>query len=203
MFYEVFRFLEEAMKRHSEKPLGQMMVSGMSRTEAFEKDLAYYLGHNWKKDYVVRPAVGKYIAHLQSLEKDDPNILIAYVYHLYMGLLSGGQILAKKRALSKKLFFSSQKSEGGENLTDFRPHNIYNIKCAVVKTINSLTENMDQSLKDKILEESKQVFLLNNEIVGTIEGAREVLLKKLFIAIFIGAILASILYYYLFARHTV
>ena len=30
-------------------------------------------------------------------QEDEPLLLVAYIYHLYMGLLSGGQILSKKR----------------------------------------------------------------------------------------------------------
>lgn len=66
------------------------------RKQAFEEDLAHYLGNDWKlipKD----PALENYIDHLKSLEESNPMLLLAYVYHLYLGLLSGGQILAKKR----------------------------------------------------------------------------------------------------------
>ena len=43
-------------------------------------------------------ALVKYIDHLKHIaEEDEPLLLVAYIYHLYMGLLSGGQILSKKR----------------------------------------------------------------------------------------------------------
>jgi hypothetical protein len=32
----------------------------------------------------------------RKIEEDNPYLLIAYVYHLYMGLFSGGQILGAK-----------------------------------------------------------------------------------------------------------
>lgn len=44
-------------------------------------------------------ALENYIEHLQELERSNPQLLLAYVYHLYLGLLSGGQILAKKRRM--------------------------------------------------------------------------------------------------------
>lgn len=49
------------------------------------------MGADWKRDYVPRPAVADYLSHLEILEKEDPYLLTAYFYHLYMGLLSGGQ----------------------------------------------------------------------------------------------------------------
>lgn len=70
------------------------------------QDLAYYLGPDWKKGYAPRESVCQYLKHLEKLEAENPYFLLAYVYHLYMGLLSGGQILRRKRALLQKLKFS-------------------------------------------------------------------------------------------------
>lgn len=194
VFYEIFRFLEVAMENHKGDVLGQMYVDGLYRTEAFEKDLSYYLGEDWKKTYKIRPAVANYLAHLEKLEKENSDILVAYVYHLYMGLLSGGQILKKKRMLANKLTFSTPKQGEGYNVTDFGTLNIYNLKCAVIKNVNDIASTLDQNTKDKILEESKKVFLLNNEIIQTIEGAKEVLLRKCFILLVIICLLFFIYY---------
>lgn len=185
------------MDRHKEENLGKMVVEGMFRTEAFEKDLIHYLGSDWKKTYIIRPAVAKYLSHLQSLERDNPDYLIAYVYHLYMGLLSGGQILKSKRMVMKKFKFSKSSSEEGENVTNFGDHNIYNIKCKIRSNVNEIAENLDEKTKDKILEESKNVFLLNNEIVNTIEGAGAILMKKLFI---FSSICSAVLLVFLYFR---
>ena len=67
----------------------------MARTEAFESDLNHYYGQEWKKQYQVRPEVQSYLDHLQEIEKQNPYLIMAYVYHLYMGIFSGGQILMK------------------------------------------------------------------------------------------------------------
>ncbi|CAH1403825.1 unnamed protein product [Nezara viridula] len=195
VFYEIFRYLEEAMDRHKEENLGKMSVEGILRTEAFEKDLIHYLGSDWKKTYNIRPAVAKYLSHLQSLERENPDYLIAYVYHLYMGLLSGGQILKRKRMVMKKFKFSKS-SEEGENVTNFGDHNIYNMKCNIVSNVNEIAEHLDEKTKDKILEESKNVFLLNNEIINTIEGTGAILMKKMLI--FFSICFAIILIFFYF-----
>ncbi|MPC75989.1 Heme oxygenase 1 [Portunus trituberculatus] len=106
VFYEVFLYLEGALDRYSHTLIGEVDVPGMRRKEAFEKDLAYYLGANWKEGYTPRESVQQYLKHLEKLEEENPYLLLAYVYHLYMGLLSGGQILRRKRALLQKLKFS-------------------------------------------------------------------------------------------------
>ncbi len=95
VFYEVFKFLEEASERTRDSLLGELRVEGvMDRTAAFETDLDFYLGPEWKQKgrYRVRPEVQAYLSHLRRVEEEDPYVLIAYVYHLYMGLLSGGQV---------------------------------------------------------------------------------------------------------------
>lgn len=69
-----------------------------SRKKAFEDDLTHYLGVDWKT-LPKSMALENYLQHLQDLENDDTKLLMAYVYHLYLGLLSGGQILAKKRKM--------------------------------------------------------------------------------------------------------
>ena len=58
----------------------------------------YHFGEKWRSEDN-NDAVTKYIEHLDKLSNEEPLLLIAYFYHLYMGLLSGGQILAKKKYL--------------------------------------------------------------------------------------------------------
>ena len=93
MFYEIFKFLEEALASHSDSLIGDLLIPGMARTQALEADLAHYLGDGWKDDYVVRPEVSAYVDHLKKLDDENPYLLIPYIYHLYMGLFSGGQVL--------------------------------------------------------------------------------------------------------------
>lgn len=68
------------------------------RKSVFEADLQHYLGEGWQS-LPKSAALENYLEHLQDLEKENPTLLMAYVYHLYLGLLSGGQILAKKRRM--------------------------------------------------------------------------------------------------------
>ena len=98
VFGKIFFELEKCLDKYPN--LGDLDVEGMRRTAAFEADLDHFFGSSWrsKKD---PEAVEKYIEHLRKLaEEDDPMMLIAYLYHLYMGLLSGGQLLSKKRQLT-------------------------------------------------------------------------------------------------------
>ena len=96
VFYEVFKFLEQALRSHSDSLIGDLLIDHMERTQAFEADLAFFFGSNWTENYAVRPEVQVYLDHLRDIEQDNPYLLIPYIYHLYMGLFSGGQILQAK-----------------------------------------------------------------------------------------------------------
>ena len=109
VFYEVFKSLEQSLRSHSDSLIGDLLIPGMARTEAFEEDLEYFYGEKWKDNYEIRPEVQQYLDHLQKLDDKNPYLLIPYIYHLYMGLFSGGQILQAKRSF---LSFSEDSSQG-------------------------------------------------------------------------------------------
>nr|XP_003703646.1 PREDICTED: heme oxygenase 1 [Megachile rotundata] len=178
IFYEIFRYLESAMIRWKHTNVGLFLIDDLSRTKAFESDLDYYLGKDWRKDYTPRESVAKYLMHLQQIENEDPTLLIAYIYHLYMGLLSGGIILRKKRHLMQKIFPRKESQTDGNNVTDFPNSNIYELKQRMRDTMNKIAETLDEDMKNKLLEESKQVFVLNNEIIKSVRGVGNSLLKK-------------------------
>lgn len=134
---------------------------------------------------------------LKKIEDTDPLLLMAYIYHLYMGLLSGGIILRKKRQLVKKLNpFHSKSDSVGDNITDFGEYNIYELKKELRSRMNGIAETLDEDTKNKLLNESKTVYTLNNEIIKSVEGAGNIVLKKLgyFILLFI---FVMIVYFYL------
>ncbi|MCL4152964.1 UNVERIFIED_CONTAM: hypothetical protein GTU68_008505, partial [Idotea baltica] len=115
VFYEVFKHLELAMDRLKGTIIEKLDIPGMRRTAAFEKDLRFYLGDSWQSGYTPHPSVQRYLLHLTALESDQPVLLLPYIYHLYMGLFAGGQVLKKKRAMVLKLSFAGP-GKGDEGL---------------------------------------------------------------------------------------
>ena len=76
-------------------------------------------------------ALVKYIDHLKHIaEEDEPLLLVAYIYHLYMGLLSGGQILSKKR----QFFGSDDGKVKGTAVTTFEGIQLY-IQLYILKLL--------------------------------------------------------------------
>ena len=69
----------------------------MHPLQALEQDLSYFLGKDWNgASYEIRPEVAEYLTRLKAVEADNPYLLVAYIYHMYMGLLSGGQVRGKE-----------------------------------------------------------------------------------------------------------
>lgn len=198
IFYEIFRFLEEAMDRLNHSLIGELDIKGMRRTDAFKKDLAFYLGKDWEKGYAPREKVAEYISYLKDLETNNPYMLMAYVYHMYMGLLSGGQILVKKRQFFVKFFPFFGTQDQGYEVTKFGNKSISHIKRELIQAMNEVAGNLDEDTKQKLIDESRTLFLRNNEIIKTVKGATYVLTKKLII-FFVLILFAWLAYKMLFS----
>jgi heme oxygenase len=231
IFYEIFKFLEAAVARLSLKshPTNQhfsrfkSIIAGIERTNAFEADLDFYFGPGYLKEYSIRPSVAEYLSHLQTLEEREPLRLMAYLYHLYMGLLSGGQILKRKRDLRNRfkrklhsLFqwfgFGIPSSSGnsllgtafgqprpGDAITYFGDgRTISDIKKEITFTMNDIASDLSTDEKNSLLEESLEVFRRNNEIVGSIQRTGFIALKNYAMFFIFITSIGTAMYWYMF-----
>ncbi|KAF9803845.1 hypothetical protein SFRURICE_013122 [Spodoptera frugiperda] len=178
IFYHVFGFLEDAKARLNMADFDKLFVNKvLYRKKAFEDDLTHYLGENWRS-IPKAMALENYIEHLQELERSNPRLLMAYVYHLYLGLLSGGQILAKKR---KMFGDENAKTEiYTDKVTDFSGTDIGQLKKDFRQAMNEIADKMTEEEKDAFIEESNQVFVMNNLIVNSVGGQNKVLYNMLY-----------------------
>ena len=145
----------------------------------------------------LRTSVVKYLMRLREVEDTDPSLLMAYIYHLYMGLLSGGIILRQKRQLVQKISPFKDENLAGNNITDFGEYNIFQLKKEMRSTMNRIADTLDEDTKNKLIEESKIVYTLNNEIIRSVRGAGTVIVKK--IVYFVGTItLIALIFLYFF-----
>ena len=204
-FYEIFKFLEEALDRLGHTLLGELDVEGMRRTKAFEQDLEFYCiiqslnymflnyiinnflycidGKNYLENvYQPSSAVIAYVEYLTTLEAEDPHMLAAYIYHLYVGLFSGGQILRKKRSLEASLKFkkstdTDSTGKAGEAVTDFVDIHIFKLKKQMMEAMERVAAQLGEQDRWKLIEESKNVFRMNNKMIRTISTNKVVLRK--------------------------
>jgi len=189
VFAKVFFQLEKSLDEYP--ALAELDVEGMRRTEALEEDLDHFFGESWRTKEEPEALV-KYIDHLKHIaEEDEPLLLVAYIYHLYMGLLSGGQILSKKR----QFFGSDDGKVKGTAVTTFEGETPGGLKKKLRAAANALGQELDADLQERIIQEGSNVFKLNNSIIYTIEGVDEIFYKKIFtwlaiLALVIGIIVA-------------
>jgi len=193
VFYEVFKFLEHALRSHSDSLIGDLLIDHMERTQAFEADLAFFFGSNWTENYSVRPEVQVYLDHLRDIEQDNPYLLIPYIYHLYMGLFSGGQILQAKRK-----YLSLASTEQACAVTNYQD-TIPSLKKKLRQAVNDLADNLDEETRQAILNESVKVFELNNSVIKSVKGINQVLLRRFF-KLFIAVMLLLLFFFAYFFK---
>lgn len=99
--YGVYRRLEGQMAAlaATEPAIAGMHFPELWRTEAIAEDLAFYWGEDWAG--LVQPdgAGLSYMARLDEVAWQQPELLVAHAYVRYMGDLSGGQGL---KAMARK-----------------------------------------------------------------------------------------------------
>lgn len=178
IFYEIFKYLENNVSE-------ELLATEYHRTQAFEEDLDFYLGKEWRQDYQPRESVQRYIEHLETIKAKNPLLLFAYVYHLYMGLLSGGQILQKKRSLASK-WGKVDESNVGRMVTTF-DQPIAELKTKMRGLVDKLAGDWTTDFQNEFILECKFVFELNNSVVKTIKSCNSVGRKRL--AFIIGLVI--------------
>ncbi|XP_013109932.2 heme oxygenase 1 [Stomoxys calcitrans] len=205
-FYEIYKFLERNLPQ-------ELLPKELHRTQSFEKDFDFFYGENWRDTYEIRPAVRKYLDHLEEVNKKDKLLLFAYAYQMYMALMSGGQLLQKKRMIARKLWPGSNGvteeeekqplSEEPSNPDDLttRPmpvqvsicpegcsatyftEKITVLKGKLRKVLNDNYGKFDEQMKAAFIEESKNVFLFNSDVVRSIKGVNRANIRKLAIVV--------------------
>ncbi|KAF9984116.1 hypothetical protein BGZ65_000972 [Modicella reniformis] len=120
-FYYVFRTVEEEYEKHLKSSKVHPWVlhahsPDLRRTEAFEADLVYFYGTDWKEHVSPSKPVLEYMDHIRDIAKRNPEKLVAYPATIYLGIFFGGQITRSKIIKSTHFFPSPpDKKLGGEN----------------------------------------------------------------------------------------
>jgi heme oxygenase len=99
LFAPVYERIEEILSRQAAHPqLGKLQpfLPTLRRAAGFEADLSFYLNPEQLASLKARqangdpPELAAYLARLDELEKEDPVVLLAYAYHMYMAIFAGG-----------------------------------------------------------------------------------------------------------------
>ncbi|EKO25076.1 biliverdin-producing heme oxygenase [Leptospira interrogans] len=163
-FYYVYESMEEELERNKNNlVLKSIYFPELYRKNALLEDLQFFYG-TWKpNDHQPSVATQDYVKRIRKISETQPELLAAHSYVRYLGDLSGGQILKKVAARALNL------PEGkGISFYEFPMiQDINGFKQNYRTALDSLPVN--DSEKQSILAESKQVFLLNQGIFSELE----------------------------------
>jgi heme oxygenase 2 len=180
LFLPVFEKMEAIILRNSKHPqIGKLipMMDVLVRSPGFRADLAYYLSSE-RRDLLAKEwkngehsTIAEYLDHLEKLEKEDPVLVLAYAYHLYGGVLAGGQIIA--RMVRKAMGLPKDQDEGVEVFKVRDDASMSNKGVFQrVKSIFNEELNLSDDARNALIREGKEVFRLNNALVGTVKGTQ-------------------------------
>eukprot|EP01118_Nematostelium_gracile_P008314 TRINITY_DN2754_c0_g1_i1.p2 TRINITY_DN2754_c0_g1~~TRINITY_DN2754_c0_g1_i1.p2 ORF type:complete len:182 (+),score=46.73 TRINITY_DN2754_c0_g1_i1:186-731(+) len=153
------------------------------RSKKFEQDLEFYYGKGWEK---VPPSkiARDYAQWIVDISNKEPLILIAIIYHLYMALLAGGQIIRGWAKRSMRL-----PEHDGTNIFEFDTGDIplrqfFRRYRARVNEIQ-----VRENLIDEMAKEGTKIFEKNNQIIQSLDGYRPVIIRfSFYILLFIAFI---------------
>lgn len=168
-FYYIYREIEAAIERQRKHPSIQpfdRLLPLFARTPGFEKDLAYYLGADYQSRISEsdNPAVEAYIKHLREIEKKDPTLLLPYLYHMYMAILAGGQMIKKMAKRTMGL-----PHDKGTALLDL-PESVSrpSLRKKIKDEMNALELSAEKT--EALLNESILLFTMNNKVASHLPG---------------------------------
>lgn len=192
-FHPIFDYLEQNI------PADQLSPA-VYRAAAIEHDIRHYcaqLGLDADQKLAERrPSVAKYLRHLQTVAAENPQLLLAYAYHLYMGMLSGGQILNRKRRMFASPRADTVDADAGYRTTMYDEvggPTMGELKTTMRRTVDELGDRVDEATRQRLLDESIMVFELNNGMIHSIRGGGRVALRKLGLAV--GVVLCAVIFY--------
>ncbi len=187
LFWPIFLELEallEEHKNHEQLKLLHPMLNILRRAPSFEDDFRSLLGSEilvrevmqrriWmlpgqSKQYSP-PVLQAYIDRLRHLSKERPIVLVAYVYHMYSAILAGGTII--KRIV--KMTYGLKSDDGVQIFVlpyndDFTNSKVVHNK---LKHVVNHEMQLSEDHKQQIIDESLQVFLLNNALAATVKDS--------------------------------
>ena len=195
LFAALFKHLESILERqkdHTHLGLFHKLLPVISRADGFQADASYFLipsekgnksNDNSKKEEVIPLERSEYLDRLDTLEKEDPTRLIAYIFHLYMAVFAGGYIV--KRIVKKAFRLPKDSDEGIQGFSmnndnallvegERKQMSPKQIRKEMKRIIN---EEIAPNLNDKeiqgLMEESLNVFRCNNALAASVSKTAE------------------------------
>ncbi|RQM17925.1 hypothetical protein DD237_002653 [Peronospora effusa] len=222
LFYYVYVQLELIMKTHKNHAAFSglyKIIDEIARADNIAKDLEFYLGEEWNTKYQPTQATQDYVKYVNSqnmtvfvssnwlcfffsfalelcekvfvlLKLQNPTLVLPYCYHMYMAMLAGGVMIKK---MVKRSFTPPEGQ--GLNCFAFNVDSNKALRHTIKDAINAVPH--DEETKKLLLAESVTCFKLNNQIVQSLDGTGNHVMKFILKwMVIVGLILATFFCFY-------
>ena len=164
--YFVYKAQEEAFDASLDINVQAMDYSELRRLGSLEEDMEYYFGADWRQNVKPSPATREYVARIQKISKEQPELLIAHQYTRYLGDLFGGQMMGGMARRSLDL-----DSGRGTRFYEFDEIPAADVKLFIEQWYSELNKlSLSDEQKQLIVDEGNLVFALNIELFEELEG---------------------------------
>jgi len=163
--HPIYAALEGALRRHAGHAALAACTPTLQREAALAQDLDHLHGEDWRDTLPPQPAALDYAAHLESLDQDAPELLLAHAYVRYLGDLSGGQAL--RRVVSRSLGLA------GDEGTRFYDFGSDETAAALARDFRIALDRVgpDEQADEAIVEEALSAFGRHQRLFEELEQA--------------------------------
>eukprot|EP00924_Labyrinthula_sp_SR-Ha-C_P004549 snap_masked-scaffold_1-processed-gene-4.28-mRNA-1 protein AED:0.13 eAED:0.15 QI:0/-1/0/1/-1/1/1/0/216 len=168
-YYFIYNSLEAAV--HKVMKTNELVKSfhfkELDRLDPLVADIKFFFGENFEEDEVFAiardsPATKAWVDTIETVEKEDPDKLVAHMYVRYLGDLFGGQVIGEK--VRKGL------SVGDEGSNFYRFEQIKGSPMAMVKQFKvALDMIVDPKLQEIIIDETNKSYELQFDILSDVD----------------------------------
>merc|ERR1719314_31227 len=126
--------------------------------------MEYYFGASWQGSVKPSPATAKYVARIEEVAREQPDLLIAHQYTRYLGDLFGGQMMGGMATKSLGL-------EDGKGIAFYNFEEIPETRAFIDEWYTKLNKlELTEAQKEEIVDEANHVFRLNIELFDELDG---------------------------------
>ncbi|KAK9815126.1 hypothetical protein WJX73_008209 [Symbiochloris irregularis] len=175
-FYFIHAAIDAALQKYAHLPAVAPIAALLPRAgrkQAFETDLQFFLGQDWKEKLGrPPPAVQQYLDHFEALCKDADHDgggagIVAHAYTQQTAMFFGGQRLSK-------MVRSNLALEGDDPGTSAFEYSepVHKLKQDYMRAIDGLARVLGEDGVQKMIAERELVFQMNNKIIKSFKLPR-------------------------------
>lgn len=184
-FYHVFQAIEGSLEREFAKGddnemthiLKSIWKPEIARSKKAEQDLMFYYDNNEEKFIKpIMPEQIKFSEHIETVTKEKPYLLLAYLHVMYLALFAGGRIMRSSLSKATGIFptVEGKKREEvvrmGTNFFTFDVEDEDFLRLIYKRDYELFTRNsLTEEQKLEIIQEGQYIFQQNANCVSELE----------------------------------